>query len=455
MEAWLKQSGAFGVDGIEVADFPVTGRGVKALRSFKEGDCILTIPSACLWKVEGARADPLLGPVLRSARPPLSVEDTLAVYLLFVKSRTSGYEGRRHHIAAIPQSYSASIFFTDDELRVCEGSSLFTLTSQLEQRVQDDYRRLHVRLLSQHRDLFPPDHFTMEDYKWALCSVWSRAMDFAVSETTSVRLVAPLADMLNHSLDAKQCHAYDPKSGDLSILAAKDYQVGDQIFISYGSVPNNRLLRLYGFVLPDNPNDSYDLVLQTSPMAPLYEQKERLWALAGLGSTCTISLTPKVPLPNSVLRYLRIQRLDESNITDMTLQLVNGTDGKISDENEMQVLQFLVDSIDILLESFVIPLEKLEAKLAGEDYPAGGNAWAAAQVSAGEQRILTRAKKSAEDLLEAIFRPPATQCANCGNRSGALMSCGRCKAVKYCKRECQVAHFKDHRAACRTLAGLK
>ncbi|PHH69475.1 hypothetical protein CDD83_5709 [Cordyceps sp. RAO-2017] len=261
----------------------------------------------------------------------------------------------------------------------------------------------------------------MDDYKWALCS----------------------------------CHAYDPKSGDLSILAAKDYQVGDQVFISYGSVPNNRLLRLYGFVLPDNPNDSYDLVLQTSPVAPLYEQKERLWALAGLSSTCTISLTVKDPPPNSVLRYLRIQRLDESNITDMTLQLANGTDGKVSIENEMQVLHFLVDSIGILLESFVIPLEKLEARLTGQDYPAGGNAWAAAQVSAGEQRILTWAKKWAENLLEAISRPPATKCANCGNRSNALMSCGRRKAVKYCKRQCQVAHFKDHRAACRTHAGLK
>ncbi|PHH74478.1 hypothetical protein CDD80_3058 [Ophiocordyceps camponoti-rufipedis] len=414
MEAWLKQSGAFGVDGIEVTEFPVTGRGVKALRNFKQGERILTIPSACLWTIEGARADPLLGPLLGSAQPPLSVEDTLAVHLLFVKSRTSGYDGFRHHIAAMPQSYSATIFFTDDELRVCEGSSLYTLTTQLEQRVQDDYRQLRERLLSQHRHLFPPDQFRLED----------------------------------------QCHTYDPTSGDVSVLASKDYKVGDQIFISYGSVPNNRLLRLYGFVLPENPYDSYDLVLQTSPMAPLYEQKERLWALAGLGSTCTISLTVKVPLPISVLRYLRIQRLDESNMTDMTLQLVNGTDGKVSDENETQVLQFLVDSIDTLLQSFAIPLEKLEAKLAGGDYLEGSNAWAAAHVSLGEQRILTAAKKSAGDLLEATLRPsPATQCANCGNRSGALMSCGRCKAVKYCKRECQVAHFKDHKAASSSESG--
>ncbi|ATY67437.1 kinase-like domain [Cordyceps militaris] len=455
MEAWLKHSGAVGVDAIEVADFPVTGRGVKALRSFKKGERILTIPSACLWTAEAARADPLLGPVLRSAQPPLSVEDTLAVHLLFVKSRTAGYEGQRLHIAAMPQSYSATIFFAEDELQVCEGSSLYTLTTQLEQRVQDDFRQLLVQLLSQHRDLFPLDQFTIEDYKWALCTIWSRAMDFAVSETTSVRLVAPLADMLNHSLDVKQCHAYDPTSGGLSILAAKDYQIGDQIFIYYGSVPNNRLLRLYGFVLLDNPNDSYDLVLQTSPMAPLYEQKERLWALAGLDSTCTIPLTAKHPLPKNVLRYLRIQRLDQADVADMTLQLLNGTDGKVNDGNEIQVLQFLIDSLGSLLEGFGIPLEKLEAQLVGGFYPAGGNAWAAAQVSAGEQCILTRAKKTAKDMLAAVVDPLATQCANCGNGSGALMSCGRCKAVKYCKRECQIAHFKNHKATCRTLAGAK
>ncbi|XWW98461.1 hypothetical protein V2A60_006461 [Cordyceps javanica] len=407
METWLKESRAMGVDGIEVAEFPNTGRGVKALRSFKEGERILTIPSACLWTVKKADSDPLLGPVLRSAQPPLSVEDTLALYLLFVRSRTSGYEGQRHHISAMPQSYSASIFFSDEELQVCQGSSLYTLTTQLEQRVRDDYRNLLVQLLSQHQELFPLDQCTLDDYKWALCSIWSRAMDFAISETSSVRLLAPLADMLNHSIDVKQCHAYDPTSGDLTILAAKDYQVGDQVFIYYGSVPNNRLLRLYGFVLPDNPSDSYDLVLQTSPMAPLYEQKERLWALAGLETPCTIALTMADPLPKDVLRYLRIQRLDESTITDMTLQLVNGKDGKVNDENETQILQFLIRSIGDLLEGFSIPLGKLEAQLAGGGYRAGGNSWAAAQVSAGEQRILTRAKNTAQKLLDSILHPPA------------------------------------------------
>ena len=46
----------------------------------------------------------------------------------------------------------------------------------------------------------------------------------------SIRLLAPFADMLNHSLEVKQCHVYDTSSGNLSILAGKDYEPGDQVY---------------------------------------------------------------------------------------------------------------------------------------------------------------------------------------------------------------------------------
>lgn len=163
MESWLKASGAVGLDGLELADFPVTGRGVRTLRRFKEGERILTIPGGILWTVEHAYADPLLGPALRSARPPLSAEDTLAMYILFVRSRESGYDGLRSHLAALPTSYSSSIFFAEDELEVCAGTSLYTITKQLDQRIKGDYRALAVRVLEQYRDLFPLDKFTIED----------------------------------------------------------------------------------------------------------------------------------------------------------------------------------------------------------------------------------------------------------------------------------------------------
>ncbi|KAL7919033.1 hypothetical protein ACQKWADRAFT_323289 [Trichoderma austrokoningii] len=453
MENWLKESSATGLDDLELADFPVTGRGAKTLRRFKQGERILTIPGDSLWTVEHAYADSHLGPVLRSTRPPLSVEDTLIIYLLFVRSRESGYEGPRSHVAALPATYSSSIFFEDDELEVCAGTSLYTITKQLQERFEDDHRGLVMRVFALHPDLFPLDKFTVEDYKWALCTLWSRAMDFALPNGKMLRLLAPFADMLNHSSEVKQCHAYDPVAGNLSILAGKDYEVGDQVYIYYGSIPNNRLLRLYGFVIPDNPNDSYDLVLSTHPMAPFYEQKQKIWASAGLNSTATIPLTLAEPLPKSVLQYLRIQRLDESDVAAITLQKLN-TNEKISVSKETEILQFLVESIGSLLDGFKIPLETLQEQVAKGVYPIGGNAWAAAQVSLGEQRVLRLARRRAEDLLTAVesLPSPPARCANCGKDSVPLMLCGRCKGVKYCGRTCQVAHHKEHKPTCQVTA---
>lgn len=229
-----------------------------------------------------------------------------------------------------------------------------------------------------------------------------------------------------------------------------------QVFINYGSLPNNRLLRLYGFVLPNNPNDSYDLVLSTQSSAPFWEQKQKLWTLTGLDSTCTVSLTLSDPLPKDVLRYLRIQRLDEA---DLSVTQVDATNAMINESNEVEVLQFLVDSFSGLLENFGIRLELLQERLAAGFYPLGENAWAAAHVSLGEQRVLSLAKKTAEDMLAAAAsgrgerREPSSlaRCANCDKVSGPFMLCGRCRAVRYCSRTCQVAHYKEHKVVCRVV----
>ncbi|KAK4214658.1 Rubisco LS methyltransferase [Rhypophila decipiens] len=468
MESWLKSCGAKGLDDLKLADFPGTGRGVKTLRSFKQGDTILTIPSDVLWTVDHAYADPVLGPVLRSVQPPLSTEDILALYLLFVRSREGDwmYDGLQSHIAALPTSYSSSVFFDEEELEVCAGSSLYTVTKQLQQLLVDDYRALVVRVLGPHPQLFPLDKFTLDDYIWALCTVWSRSMDFALPEGKSIRLVAPFADMLNHSSEVKQCHVYDPKSGNLSILAGKDYKAGDQAFINYGPIPNNRLLRLYGFVIPGNPHDSYDLVLATHSPAPRFEEKQKLWPKAGLESTSTIALTLTDPLPRSVLRYLRIQRLSEADLAAVKLQKANVADEQISKSNESEVLQFLVESLTGILDGFGIQLERLEEQLAKDFYPVGSNSWAAAHVSLGEQRILRLSRKRAQYLLTVVDSgkdgkagaqsTASKACAYCGQESSQLMVCGRCKSVAYCGRQCQVAHYKNgHKAVCKAPASGK
>jgi len=196
-------------------------------------------------------------------------------------------------------------------------------------------------------------------------------------------------------------------------------------------------------------------------MAPYFEQKHKLWVAAGLDSTFTISLTLTDPLPRSVLRYLRIQRLHQSEFATIAPHQSDAAVEKISDSNELEVLRFLVESISDLLDGFGTQLEKLEEQLAEGFYSPGGNKWSAAHVSLGEQRVLRLTRKITEDLLAKVesgsgnqrsMLPAPPQCAKCERASVQLMRCGRCNKVMYCGRACQVAHYKEHKPICRATA---
>ncbi|CAI2185996.1 2001_t:CDS:2 [Funneliformis geosporum] len=443
LQEWLEDGGIKDLNWLQLEDFPDTGRGVKTLRPLKLNDVVLTIPGSYLWTVDAAFDDPLLGPAIRSIKQPLSVEDTLAVFLLFVKSREEDYEGRRAHVNLLPSSYTTSVFFNDSELEACSGSSLYQLTKQLKQQMKEDYLQLVNDLFSKHPDLFPLEKFTLDEYMWAINTIWSRGMDFQLPGK-QFRCIAPFADMLNHSPEVQLCHIYDPQLNNLQIFAGKDYAIGEQVFINYGSVPNNRLLRLYGFIFPNNPYDSYDLVLTTHPLAPLYSQKVALLESAGLKVDETFSLKLSDPLPLDVLRYLRIQRLSSSEIS--TAEVKRGASNIISARNEAEILNALIEACEGLLAGFGTPLEELEAKVSSGEYKKGDNIWAAALVSVGEQRILKTTLHNAKELLALVI------CAQCGKANEDNKRCGRCRKVVYCGTDCQRSHYKEHKALCRKYA---
>ncbi|KAF3217001.1 hypothetical protein TWF106_008051 [Orbilia oligospora] len=144
----------------------------------------------------------------------------------------------------------------------------------------------------------------------------------------------------------------------------------------------------------------------------------------------------------------------------IAVQQIDATDKILSNSNEAKVLQALIESFCELLHNFGTQMEKLDEQLAEGFYPPGTNAWSAAHVSLGEQRVLRLARRRAEDLLAALesenrvdsgFSAPV-RCANCAKVAVQLMLCGRCKAVRYCGRTCQVGHYKEHRELCQATA---
>ncbi|KAJ3051668.1 hypothetical protein HK097_007297 [Rhizophlyctis rosea] len=236
-----------------------------------------------------------------------------------------------------------------------------------------------------------------------------------------MRIVARFADMLNHSDETEFCHVYDETRTALRITAGKDYARGDQVFINYGKVRNSRLLRLYGFVIPNNPNNTYDLVL-----------------------TNEFPLTPAAPLPLDVLRYLCIQRLDPEELSKVGIASTTASK-PLSARNEEEVLKSFVDAFCGLLAGFAIPAADLEGSIKEGKY--SGNAYAAAVVSLDEHSILQAALEMTKNLLVGIT------CVKCGTADIGGKKCRRCRNAVYCSVACSKADWAEHKKVCKRVAG--
>jgi len=165
LQEWLQNCGSKSLEHLSLGYFPKTGRGVKTSKPFKVGDQIMAIPSTVFWTVDAATSDPLLGPALRTVDPPLSIDDMLAVFLLFVKSSSheSRYNGWKLHIENIPKRYTSTIFFSDEDLEVCAGSSLYEITQQLKRQIKEDYLLIYEKLFVKYPKLFSQDVSTLEN----------------------------------------------------------------------------------------------------------------------------------------------------------------------------------------------------------------------------------------------------------------------------------------------------
>ena len=79
--------------------------------------------------------------------------------------------------------------------------------------------------------------------------------------------LVPYASLLNHSPSAPHIVRYsrlDPSSNSLHFSLFRPCAAGRQCYLSYGSLPNEKLLLFYGMALPDNPQNRMTIQLKVS-----------------------------------------------------------------------------------------------------------------------------------------------------------------------------------------------
>ncbi|CAI5720029.1 unnamed protein product [Peronospora effusa] len=327
---------------------------------------------------------------------PEQEDDQLALALLYEKYIQGSKSTWFTHIKVLPTTYHNVLYFEQDQLRALQGSNLFSIAQQMEEKVAEDYRRLKESVLL---DLFEKvkedidfdkfgEFFSFDNYKWALSTIWSRFVSLRLDEALplleeehglmeenrtlmmesingltakqSFKAMVPVFDMLNHDPEAEMSHFFDTASQRFKLVSYQHWNAGAQMFINYGPLSNHKLLSLYGFVIIGN---QYDAVEMWLPMdegsTKLFEEKEHLLLTSGLDHATNPFELVADESNDLLLIAARVQEIDCDTAEEFEALAKRALDGEmVSIENEQVALTRLIYTLEKMLEAFPTSIEE-------------------------------------------------------------------------------------------------
>lgn len=170
-------------------------------------------------------------------------------------------------------------------------------------------------------------------------------MQVKFPDSTIKPALVPLASLINHSAAPHIVHfsTVNPKTQSLELKSFRPVHQHQQVFLSYGPLPNSQLLLFYGFALPDNPFEQQDLQVQPERVLKLLQQHKQqaaqqqekegdkqLWAaklelLQALQLPASFTLTVQQPLPHGLLHALRLLCADSAQVLQLQQAMNQGT----------------------------------------------------------------------------------------------------------------------------------
>ncbi|KAG1767426.1 hypothetical protein EDD22DRAFT_875836 [Suillus occidentalis] len=287
--AWFQHNGGV-LDTLMmgITDFPGSGRGAVALQEYtcsSENHTIFTLPRSLILSTQTSTLPSVFG--LEAWKKHKLHKGWVGLILCMMWEEAQGSQGRWiTYLASLPTQFDTPMFWSDEELQELQGTAVVDKIGRDE--AERDYHEKLAPAIKTRPDLFPSDQidtwYTLHRYHVTGSRILSRsfnverwegeveqdaedvptedskedsrantsigsAMDVddpGDGEEADIAMV-PMADILNARYDSVNAKLFYEKD-HLHMVTTKPIDAGEQIFNTYGDLPNSDLLRRYGHV---------------------------------------------------------------------------------------------------------------------------------------------------------------------------------------------------------------
>ena len=203
-----------------------------------------------------------------------SVRALTYIFMLLQRADRCSHFGP--YLRAIPVRHTDPMCWSAAELALLRGSNLLPQQRRRKSELRADFDGTVRPLCEAFPSRYKPDVLSWQQFLWAHSSFVSRNLPLEPDANGHLRLTTgsgraeqrqqcllPLLDMLNHKYAApiiwQSGGGGAGSAPTVGLAVGEDVEAGAEIFNNYGPKSNQELLRLYGFVLEDNPQDTFDL----------------------------------------------------------------------------------------------------------------------------------------------------------------------------------------------------
>lgn len=255
-ELWLKAKNIILSDKVKLHDFRESnqGRGLIALHDIEKDETLFTIPKNQVFSVDRLN-DKDLEPLIADLDPWLAL-----ITCMMCKVNDPAWTP---YFSLLPTAsqFHTPMFWSQDELKLLQGSAVVDRIgkSQADAAYNDHVKPVVDKYIKSHPNLDIPN--TLESFHRMGSIIMAYSFDLAKPDTDNdddddeeeeeeetTKALVPPADMLNAHTRLCNSHLYDEATSEnLEMKAIKSIKAGDQIYNTYGELPNSDLLRRYGY----------------------------------------------------------------------------------------------------------------------------------------------------------------------------------------------------------------